>query len=77
MVGHFAIDVSTRCNQHIAAHLYASHDGGIHANPNIVPDGGRAFALAAVLLTDGHALVDIAISANLSARIDGNVERVT
>lgn len=77
MAGDVAVHICTRGNEDIVSDRNVSDDDGINADPNAVSQNRRAFSLAAVLLADGHALMQVAVCANDGGFVNRNVERVS
>lgn len=57
--GYVAVDVCARTYHHVFADSDVANDDGVDAYPDVIADGGNALPLPAVLLPDGHALVDV------------------
>lgn len=72
MGGNVAVDVGVGGDEYVVADGDATHDSGVDTNPNLVADGGDTLSRASVLLTDGYALVDVAVAAYGGLRINGN-----
>lgn len=74
MAGDIAVHICPRGDEDVVTDCNTSDDGGVYADPHTVSQNWRAFSLAAVLLTDCHALMQIAVRADNGGLIHRDVE---
>lgn len=77
MAGDVAVHICTRGNEDIVTDRNASDDDGVNADPHAVSQNGRAFSLAAVLLTYSRTFMQVAVRANDGGFVNRNVEGVS
>lgn len=77
MIGNVAVNISARSNEDIIPHSNTADNGCVDAYPYAVSDGRGALALAPIFLTNGYAFMYVAVAPDHSARIYGDVERMT
>lgn len=76
MAGDIAVHIRPRGDMNIVIDCKAPDDRGVYADPHAASQNGRAFSLTTVLLTDRHALVQVAIRTDDGQLVNRDVEGV-
>ena len=71
-----AVHVRPRGNKDIISHRNSADQGRVDAYPDAIPYNRGSIAFPAVLLADGHALMQVAIRADDSSRVHRDVVSV-
>lgn len=76
MAGDIAVHIRPWSDEDIVADRNGPDDGGVYADPHTIPQNGCAFPLATILLTNGHALMQVAVRADDGGFVNRDVESV-
>lgn len=76
MTGDIAVHIRPWSDEYIVADRNGPDDGCVYANPYTIPQNGCAFSLASILLTNGHALMEVAVRADDGSFVNRDVEGV-
>ena len=76
MAGDIAVHIRPWSDEDIVADRNGPDDGGVYADPDTIPQNGRAFPLATILLTNGHTLVQVAVRTDDGGLVHRDVKGV-
>ena len=77
MAGDITVHIRPWSDEDIVADRNGPDDGGVYADPHTIPQNGCAFPLATILLTNGHALMKIAVRTDDGGLVNRDVEGVS
>lgn len=73
MARNVAVHLRPRGNKGNVSHRDSADEGRVDANPDAIPNYRGALAFPAVLLADGHTLMQVAIRADDGSRVHRDV----